>query len=368
MRYFIIAGEASGDLHGSALIEQIKRGDKDAVIQGWGGPKMEAAGMEKLMDYSQLAYMGFIEVVQHLPEIFKNFKLCKKQIKAFQADAVIFIDYPGFNLRMAKWAKKNGYKTFYYVSPQIWAWKENRIHSIKKYIDEMMVILPFEKGFYDKHKYNVHYVGHPLTHRVLKSLYEPFPDAWDDQPIISLFPGSRKQEVEKHLDIMVKVASFFPNYQFYIAKAPNLDASIYKPFINRQSNVHINTATTEDLLKLSEAAIITSGTATLEAALFGVPQVVCYRGNWLSYQFAKSVIKVPFISLVNLILDKRAVEELIQEECNPTNIVAALQRLFQTDRMDKIQTDYTKLWETLGEKNASLEAAKIIINKTKKEA
>lgn len=359
MKYFIIAGEASGDLHGGPLVKHLKMIDESADIEGWGGIHMEEAGMKKHKDYKELAFMGFIEVIKHLPTIRKNFIECKQQILQFQPDVVIFIDYPGFNLRMAKWAKKKGFKTVYYISPQIWAWKENRIRSIKKHIDKMLVILPFETTFYKKHQFEAEYVGHPLTHTVLKSLYKPFPEAWGVKPIIAVLPGSRAQEVETHLEIIERVVSFLPNYEFYIAKVPHLDLSIYKPFLN-QPNLHIVENKTHELYKLSEAALVASGTATLEAALFGVPQVVYYKGNWISFQLAKQFIKVPYISLVNLILDKPAVEELIQDDCNPSTIVASLQRLFQEDNADQLQSDYTKLWDILGSKNAALEAAKAI--------
>lgn len=360
MKYFIIAGEPSGDLHGGSLVEQIYKNDEDAIIIGWGGKNMESKGMKKLKDYKDLAFMGFVEVVQHLPKILQNIKDCKNQILEFQPDVIVFIDYPGFNLRIAKWAKEYGFKTAYYISPQVWAWKENRINSIKKHIDEMLVILPFEKQFYAKHGVEVKYVGHPMTERVMKSLHEPFPKSWSKKPIIGLLPGSRKQEVKKHLSIMEKVATFFHDYDFYISKVSHLDYAIYEPYLKR-SNVHLFEQTNSDIFKLSEAIIVASGTATLEAALYGTPQVVCYKGNWVSYILAKSLIKVPYISLVNLILNKNAVEELIQEDCNATMIATALQRLFQSDKADALQQDYTKLWEVLGQKNASFEASKAII-------
>lgn len=361
MKYFIIAGEASGDLHGELLVEHLFKMDAQADIRGWGGDKMAHAGMKKLKDYKDLAFMGFVEVIKHLPTIRKNFQLCKQQINSFQPDIVIFIDYPGFNLRMAKWAKKHGYKTVYYISPQIWAWKENRIHQIKKYVDKMLVILPFESTFYKKHDYHAIYVGHPLTERVLKSLDEPFPALWTDKPIIGVLPGSRQQEVMAHLKIIEQVVGFLPNYEFYIGKVPHLDLEIYQSFMSHP-NMHIVENKTHDLYKLSKAVLVASGTATLEAALFGVPQVVYYKGNWMSYQIAKRILKIKYISLVNLILDQPAVEELIQEECNPYTITASLQRLFQEEFADTLQSQYTRLWELLGGRNASENAAKIIYN------
>lgn len=364
MKYFIIAGEASGDLHGELLVKQLMNIDPHANIQGWGGDKMANVGMEKLKDYKDLAFMGFVEVIKHLPTISKNFKLCKEQILAYNPDIIIFIDYPGFNLRMAKWAKKKGFKTVYYISPQIWAWKENRIHQIKKYIDQMLVILPFEQDFYRRHNYEATYVGHPLTERVLKSLDEPFPTLWSQKPIIGVLPGSRQQEVIAHLQVIQHVVPYFPHYDFFIAKVPHLDQSVYEPFMIH-SNMHLVENKTHDLYKLSKALLVASGTATLEAALFGVPQVVYYKGNWWSYQIAKRIVKIKYISLVNLILDTPAVEELIQNECNPSSIVASLQRLFLEDHADQLQSNYTKLWELLGARNASEYAAKIIYKMAK---
>ncbi|MDX1602258.1 MAG: lipid-A-disaccharide synthase, partial [Salinimicrobium sediminis] len=319
MKYYIIAGEASGDLHAANLMKALKKTDPDAKFRFWGGDLMEAEGGKPVKHYRDLAFMGFAEVLMNLRTILRNISFCKDDIKSWDPDVIIFVDYPGFNLRIAKWARKEGYQTHFYISPQIWAWKENRIKDIRRDIDEMYVILPFEKEFYeDKHKYKVNFVGHPLIDAIadrspvdvekIKKEYN-----LDERPVIALLPGSRKQEISKMLEIMLSVTDDFKDYQFVIAGAPSQEREFYKPFIKKK-NVHLVMNKTYDVLEISTAALVTSGTATLETALLKVPEVVCYKGNFISYQIAKRVINLDYISLVNLIMDREVVKELIQDD------------------------------------------------------
>lgn len=366
MKYYLIAGEASGDLHGANLMKSILKEDPDAEFRFWGGDLMSAVGGTLVKHYKELAFMGFIEVLFNLSTILKNIKTCKKDITDFQPDALIFIDYPGFNLRIAKWAKEQGFKTHYYISPQIWAWKEGRIKGIKKCIDAMYVILPFEKSFYeDKHKFPVHFVGHPLIdaigqHKLM--LPEAFKEknGLDDRPIIAILPGSRKQEIRKMLEVMLSVVDDFPKYQFIIAGAPSQDASFYAPFIKKEG-VHLVMNQTYDLLSHSNAALVTSGTATLETALFKIPEVVCYKGNAISYQIAKKVIKVDFISLVNLIMGKEVVKELIQNDFNPERLKEELTHITDDYNRAVLFLDYYDLEKKLGGKGASDNTAQLIV-------
>lgn len=356
MRYYIIAGEASGDLHGSNLIKALHSRDNQAVIRCWGGDKMEAAGAELVKHYRQLAFMGFVEVVRHLPEILKNIRFCKEDILNFKPDVLILIDYPGFNLRIASWAKQQDIKVCYYISPQVWAWKENRVTAIKKSVDKMLVILPFEQEFYAGHHFQVTYVGHPLAEVIESELQKP-PATLSEKPVVALLPGSRKQEIRKKLPVMLSVIRHFPGSRFFIAQAPGLDASFYEPLIQKQPVVLIRDQT-YNLLKQADAALVTSGTATLETALFGVPEIVCYKGNPLSYWLAKKLIKVKYISLVNLILDKPAVRELIQQELTEDNLRKELNTLLlDRERKEALQSDYTHLWEMLGTFKSSEKAA-----------
>lgn len=361
MKYYIIAGEASGDLHGSNLIKAIKEKDADANIRCWGGDLMEAAGGQLVKHYRELAFMGFWEVITNLRTILKNIDFCKKDIEAFAPDVLILIDYPGFNLRIAEWAKPTGYKVVYYISPQIWAWKEKRVHKIKRSVDKMIVILPFEEAFYDKYNYKVDYVGHPLISVVKKYQASPPAAPLADRKIIALLPGSRKQEINIKLPIMLEMTKYFPDYEFIIAQAPGLPDD----FINRftQAYPHVSSVQnqTYELLRQSTAALVTSGTATLETALFGVPQVVCYKGGAISYFFAKYLVKVKYISLVNLIMDKEVVKELIQNDLNEENLRQELQKILQNDKaIQQIKNDYQALWHKLDEEGASEKAADII--------
>ncbi len=370
MKYYLIAGEASGDLHASNLMKALKKEDPQADFRFWGGDLMEAEGGKLVKHYRELAFMGFLEVVLNIRTIFKNIAFCKKDITAYQPDVVIFVDYPGFNFRIAKWAKQKGFKTFYYISPQIWAWKEGRIKAIKRDVDELFVILPFEKGFYErKHDFPVHFVGHPLLDVIEnrqpishKNFIEKF--GLQDRPIIALLPGSRHQEIEKMLSTMLTLPDHFPNFQFVIAGAPSQERAFYLPYI-KKANVHIVMNATYELLEVAYAAVVTSGTATLETALFEVPEVVCYKGNYFSYLLAKKLIKLNFISLVNLIMDREVVKELIQQDFNPTTLKNEVSNLLLPERRDQIFEEYRTLRKKLGGVGASERAAKIMMKQLK---
>ncbi len=365
MKYYLIAGEASGDLHGANLMRALQQIDPEAEFRFWGGDRMEAVGGKLIKHYRDLAFMGFWEVVTNLRTILRNIDFCKRDIIQFQPDAIIFIDYPGFNMRIAKWAKQQGIPTHYYISPQIWAWKENRIKAIKRDVDAMYVILPFEKDFYEeKHQYPVHFVGHPLLDAIAarkEVSMEVFKreNGLDERPIIALLPGSRKQEIAKMLSVMLSVVESHHQYQFVIAGAPSLGYDFYKQFI-KEENVHFVSGKTYDLLAHSYAALVTSGTATLETALLNVPEVVCYRGNWISYQIAKRVISLKYISLVNLIMDAPVVTELIQGALNTRNLKAELNKLLNADYREKLLKDYEALREKLGNEGASERTAQAI--------
>ena len=366
MKYYIIAGEASGDLHGSNLMKALVKQDLHAEFRFWGGDLMQDVNDSLVKHYKDLAFMGFLEVVMNLRTITKNLSFCKQDIDAYNPDVIIFIDYPGFNLRIAKWAKQKGYKTHYYISPQIWAWKENRIDDIKRDVDQMYVILPFEKKFYEeKHSYPVHFVGHPLidaiSNRNQIDEYEfRASHELSEKPIIALLPGSRKQEIRKMLSTMLSVVNDFPAYQFVIAGAPSQEYSFYEEFITNP-NVYFVSNKTYDLLSVSTAAIVTSGTATLEAALFKVPEVVGYKSSWLSYQIGKRLVKhIKYISLVNLIMDKEVVTELIQDDFNAQNLKKELTKILDTFERTKFFISYYELEKELGGKGASNKVAKLI--------
>jgi lipid-A-disaccharide synthase len=366
MKYYIIAGEASGDLHGAGLMKALYKEDPEADIRFWGGDLMQQAGGTLVKHYRELAFMGFAEVIGNLKTILNNIKFCKKDIKAFQPDVIIFIDYPGFNMRVAKWAKLEGIKTHYYISPQIWAWKENRIKAIRRDVDRMYVILPFEKDFYEKkHHYPVEFVGHPLidaihNRNVVDENAFRKTNGFDNKPIIALLPGSRKQEITKMLSVMLSVVNDFPDYQFVIAGAPGQEYAFYEKFLTNK-NVHFIANKTYDLLDISTAALVTSGTATLETALFKVPEVVCYKGSWASYQIAKRVITLKYISLVNLIMDKPVVAELIQGDCNTKRIKEELAKILEPNYRKSLLEEYDVLEEKLGRTGAAVKTAKLIV-------
>lgn len=360
MKYYIIAGEASGDLHGSNLIKEIKLLDSTTDFRCWGGDKMQQAGAVLVKHYRDLAFMGFVEVLKNLKTILRNLDFCKKDILAYKPDAIILVDYPGFNLRIAKWAKQHGLKVIYYISPQVWAWKEGRVKAIKRDVDKMLVILPFEKDFYKKWDFDVEYVGHPLVNVIDSFL--PAQKLFPGKNIIALLPGSRKQEILKKLPLMLQASENFPQYHFVIAKAPGIDESFYNELLAPYSNASFVINKTYQLLSEAKAALVTSGTATLETALFGVPEVVCYKGSNISYQIAKRLIKIKYISLVNLIMDKEVVKELIQDELTVENITSELEMILSDPaRQQQLKNDYTLLKELLVRGgNASANAAKSI--------
>ncbi|HYM93640.1 MAG TPA: lipid-A-disaccharide synthase [Chitinophagaceae bacterium] len=371
MKYYIIAGEASGDLHGSNLIKELKRLDTSANIRCWGGDKMQQAGGELVKHYRDLAFMGFAEVIMNLRTIFRNLKFCKEDILQFKPDTLILIDYPGFNLRITKWAKKNrlftesGRKVIYYISPQVWAWKENRVKTMKQCIDKMLVILPFEKKyFHDKWNWNVEYVGHPLVEVIESEKSKVKNQKFSYKPIVALLPGSRKQEIIKKLPVMLEVSKHFPGYQFIVAQAPSVEDEYYKTFTRHYTNVSSVNNKTYELLMQAKAALVTSGTATLETALFGVPEIVCYKGSYLSYQIGKRLVKVKFISLVNLIMDKLVVKELIQNDLTVENLKHELLELITNEaRIAAVKKDYEDLRNLLSQGgNASAKAAQSIIH------
>jgi len=367
MKYYIIAGEASGDLHGSNLMKAIYQEDPSAIIRFWGGDLMQQAGGTLVKHYRELAFMGFIEVVFNLKTILNNIAFCKKDIEEFKPDVIVFIDYPGFNMRIAKWAKVNGIKTHFYISPQIWAWKENRIKDIKRDFDQLYVILPFEKDFYElKHNFPVTFVGHPLIDAIQNRTALDVEKFKKDnnlyqKPVIAILPGSRKQEISKMLRVMLSVAADFQEYQFVIAGAPSQEYEFYKPFLNNK-NIKFVANKTYDLLSISQAALVTSGTATLETALFKVPEVVCYKGSWASYQIAKRIITLKYISLVNLIMDAEIVTELIQDRCNTKNIKIELEKLLHGTHRTELIEKYHELEKKLGGSGASLKTAQLIVS------
>ena len=373
MKYYIIAGEASGDLHGSNLVASLRAQDHEAKIRAWGGEKMRRNGANVVKNYHDLAFMGFVEVLMNLRTILKNFSFCKKDITEFNPDAIILIDYPGFNLKVAKWAHKKGYKVFYYISPQVWAWKRRRVYKIKKVVDKMLCILPFEKKFYDSYNVDCQFVGHPLLDEIAKvnlvdkNKFYKSNRLNPKKEIIAMLPGSRKQEVSRMLTVMLDVVKQFPNYQFVIACAPSLPVSYYKDIIGDRANVRLVVNRTYQLLQLSSAAMVTSGTATLETALFDVPEVVCYKANKISYIIARQLAKVRFICLVNLIMDREVVKELIQNDLTANNVANELKSLLASSkRQKKLLEDYEELKAVLGNAGASDKAAETIIANVKK--
>lgn len=364
MRYYIIAGEASGDLHGSNLIKAIKAKDSNAIIQCWGGDLMQAAGANVVKHYRSLAFMGFVEVLMNLRTILSNIKFCKQDILDFKPDVLICVDYPGFNLRIAKWAKTINLKVIYFIAPQVWAWKENRVPAMRESIDRLLCILPFEKQYFkERWNWEVDYIGHPLM-QVLATqngLSHPLPQIAGEK-IIALLPGSRKQEILKKLPEMLSVVSNFPDYHFAIAQAPGLDDNWFASLVPNNKNIHIVKGNTYALLNHSVAALVTSGTATLETALLGVPEIVCYKGNPITLALAKRFVKIKFIALVNLIMDKEVVKELIQEDLNKKNLTKELSLLLNDeDKKAQIKADYQLLKEKLYTGQSATEVAAAII-------
>ena len=362
-RIYIIAGEASGDLHGANLLKELYKLDYSISVRAWGGDRMKNEGATLVKHISELAFMGFIEVILNLSTILKNINFCKKDILEFKPDVLLLIDYPGFNLRIAQWAKKNGIKVHYYISPQVWAWKKSRVKIIKASVDKMYSILPFENAFYKQFDYETQYVGHPLLDEVenfnqVRLTKDEFlnKNKLSQVPIISILPGSRKQEIKVKLPIMLDAVKSLKNYQIVIAGAPNQTAKMYEEF--EAQGCKIIFGQTYDLLSNSEAAIVTSGTATLETAILNIPEVVCYKGSWISYFIARSLIKINYISLVNLIMDQQIVKELIQGECNPFKIREELDLLLNDKNYREVMlSNFEIMREKLGGQGASKKVA-----------
>ena len=374
MRYYLIAGEASGDLHGSNLVRELKLQDPDAQFRFFGGDLMAAqAGVPPVLHYREMAFMGFIKVMMNLRAISRNMEKCKADIVDFKPDVIILIDFAGFNLRIAEFAKSIGLKTVFYISPKIWAWKTNRIKKIKKYIDKMLTILPFETEFYAGFNYPVEYVGNPLLDAIEEFKANDHQTEADfrksnsltDKPIIGLLAGSRKQELDLMLPVMIEVSRQFPEYQFVISGAPGLDRSYYTTVAGADCNLPIIFGQTYNLLKFSRAALVTSGTATLETALFGVPEAVLYRimaPNFL-YRIGRKILKAKWISLANLIMGREIIRELVQMDCNPRTVAAELRKILDDERYDaECQRNYAELMQRMGSAGASQRAAKAVID------
>jgi lipid-A-disaccharide synthase len=361
MKYYIIAGEASGDLHGSNLIGEIKKLDSTAEFRCWGGDLMQQKGAVIVRHYRDLAFMGFLEVILNLRKILGNLSFCKNDILNYKPDAVILIDYPGFNLRIAGFLHEQKIPVIYYISPQVWAWKQSRVKTIRKVVDKMIVILPFEKDFYAKHGIEVEFSGHPLLDALAENASGlVLPNT--GKRIVALLPGSRRQEIKKVLPLMLSVTDYFRDIEFAIAGVPSLGEDFYKKLMPG-SNLPVVMNRTYDLLRQSSAALVTSGTATLETALIGTPQVVCYKGGTVSYLIARQLIKVKFISLVNLIMDRLVIKELIQNELNRKNLKTELGLLLNDPTYRKtILSDYDLLREKLGGHGASAKAASIVVD------
>jgi len=358
LKYFILAGEASGDKQAALLCKALKFHDPSAKMIGWGGEAMADTGVTITRHYRELAFMGFVEVIRHLPQIMRNFKTCRREILTFQPDALILVDYPGFNLRMAKWAQRQGIRVYYYISPQLWAWHTSRVHDIKRAVRRMYVILPFEKAFYAQYGMEVMYIGHPLA----KAVSSRSEWKWEpEQKHIALLPGSRKNEIGLILPEMARLAERMPDHVFHVAAVPHIPGALYEKWISHLRNVHLVTDGMEGVLRKAEVAVVTSGTATLETALYGVPQVVVYKGNQISFQIARRLIRVKYISLVNLIADKPLIPELIQHDCTAAQIQMTLTEIRQPDRYTEIVDGYRQIRKQLLEGSGPEEAARDII-------
>ena len=371
MKYYIIAGEASGDLHGSNLIKELKNINPSSTFRCWGGDLMKSQCNKLVMHYEDFSYMGFLEVIVNAKKILSYISLCKKDIEEYNPDVIIYIDYPGFNMKIAEWAKRKNFINHFYISPKVWVWKEYRVKKIKRVIDKMYVILPFEEGFYiNKHNYKVDFVGHPLLDAIdnqKKFNRQEFlaKNKLSSKPVIALLPGSRNQEIIKLLPLMLDVVSNFKDYQIIIAGAPNKSINYYEKIIlsnkESRSSIKVICNQTYDILRISSAAIVTSGTATLETALFKVPQVVCYKTSVISYLIGRLLIhNLKFISLVNIILDKHVVKELIQNNCNKDNLVIELQKILNKSDRFLMLKEYELLHKKLGGKGASKKTAELI--------
>ena len=368
MKYYIISGEASGDLHASNLMKELNKKDEHADFRCWGGELMEQQGGKLVKHYKDLAFMGFLEVLLNIRTILRNIRFCKHDLLEYNPDVLILVDYPGFNLRISQFAHKQGIKVFYYISPQIWAWKKSRVHKIKKYVDRMFVILPFEEEFYNKYDYNVDFVGHPLldalNEKKSSTDHNEFIQKNDlvNKPIIALLPGSRRQEIKVMLKIMLQIIRDFSEYQFVVAAAPSIPGEFYQEIISDKP-VKIVHQQLHELLANSMAALVTSGTATLETALLDIPEVVCYKGNFISYMIARRIVDIKFISLVNLIMDRKVVRELIQQDLNPKNLKKELNLILTNDKSrEKMLRDFSELKQKLGGSGASKKTAQLMLS------
>lgn len=367
MKYYIIAGEASGDLHASHLIKEIVRHDAEAEIRGWGGDLMVKEGMKLDQHYKTSAFMGFYEVVANLNRVLKNISRCKKQILQFNPDALILVDYPGFNIRIAEFATKQDFKVFYFIAPKAWAWKESRAKKLSKTVDKLFAILPFEESFFKKYGLKTEYVGNPLldyldleTKQVEKEEFFSRNNL-EPKPIIALFPGSRKQEINTILPGMLKLTGLYKDYQFVIGGAPSQDLAIYRRHM-KDEHLKVLFNKGQELMKYSKAALITSGTATLEAALLSLPQVICYKGNKISVKIARHLVNIKYIGLANLIMNEPIIPELIQEDMNIERMSKELNMmLYDENRREKLFKDYARLKEVVGGPGASAKVAKGII-------
>lgn len=376
MKYYLVAGEASGDLHGANLIKGLKLLDGNAEFRCWGGDLMAAEGAHLVKHYKESAIMGFVEVLANIRKIGRNLKECKHDIINYSPDVLILIDYPGFNLRIAEFAKERGIKVFYYIAPKVWAWKEKRVHKLKKFVDRLFIIFPFEIEYFKKWGIDAIYKGNPLLDSV-----DNYPSATESKelfckrynlnanlPIIALLAGSRRNEITYLLPRMAEVVKQYPNYQFIIAGAPSIEEDLYKSVLaksgieNLSGRIRLIKGETYSILRHARAAIISSGTASLEAALIGTPQVVCYGGNEISYRIAKKLVKLKYISLANLIMNKQLFKELIQHECTPEFIIKELNRLTgDEDYRKEMMNNYALVREVLGGKGASAKVAGAMI-------
>lgn len=356
MKYYVITGESSGDLHASNLVKALRERDSEAVFRAWGGDHLAAAGVEPVKHIRDLAFMGFVEVLANIRTIFKNIAFCKRDIAEFAPDVLILVDYPGFNMRIAEWAKEQGIRVAYYIAPQVWAWKQKRAYKLGRITDLIVAILPFEKDFYKKFGVDVEYVGHPLLDAI--SDYSALPREADR---VAILPGSRKMEIQNMLPVMLETAARFPQLRFVIAGAPSVDPGYYRQFMGT-SQIPIEFGQTYALLAGSAAALVTSGTATLETGLLDTPQAVCYRGNKISYMLVRRMIKVKYISLVNLILDRLLVNEFIQHDLNADNLQRDLEQLlYDGSRKAELKKGYAELREALGGSGASGRVADLIL-------
>lgn len=355
MKYYIIAGEASGDLHGAHLVRSLLSQDKHADIRAWGGDLMSDAGADVVRHISDLAFMGFWEVMIHLRQIAANFRYCKRDVMEWQPDVLVMIDFPGFNLKLVKWFHDRGVKIVYYISPQVWAWKEKRVKDLKLYVDRLIVILPFEKPYYADHGLEVDYVGHPL----LDHIGHQAKSASDH--MIGIIPGSRRQEISAMLPIMLQAAAEHPDYRYEVAMAPGMEDALYHHLIGDTTlDISLRRGATYEIMSTATAAMVTSGTATLETALHDTPMVVCYRGNWISFQIAKRLVSIKYISLVNLILDEPLVPELIQSDLVADRLLAELNPILKGPARDRQLDGFRRLREVLGGAGASDRAAAVV--------